>query len=263
MKVNIVQTNIIWENPSENRDAIEAMLSIHNVKAELTVLPEMFTTGFTMQPEILAEEFKTTTYNWLKTLSEKHQSVFVGSIATKENEKYYNRLHWVDSDGKEYYYDKRHLFRMAKEDKHYQVGKDNIIIETKNWKIKPLICYDLRFPIWCRNTFNKNTNEWAYDILLFVANWPEVRNYPWQQLLIARAIENQCYVVGVNRVGNDGNGIAHCGNSLVVNPRGEVISAIPLNQAGVYTIELDKTYLEEFRKMFPVGLDADDFELHN
>lgn len=262
MKLNIVQTNIIWENPSKNRDAIEAMLSLQHQKAELTILPEMFTTGFTMQPEKQAEEFKTTTYNWLKTMSEKHQSTFVGSIASKENENFFNRLHWIEPGGKEYFYDKRHLFRMAREDKHYQAGTESNVVELNNWKIKPLICYDLRFPVWCRNHYNKASNDWSYDVLLFVANWPEVRNYPWQQLLIARAIENQCYVVGVNRVGNDGNGIAHCGNSLVINPRGEIISEIPLHQEGVYNVEIDKSYLEEFRKMFPVGLDADEFELH-
>lgn len=261
MKLNILQTNIIWENPSENRDAIEAMLSLHQAKAELTILPEMFTTGFTMQPEKQAEAFKTTSYNWLKTMSAKHQSTFVGSIASKENEHYFNRLHWIEPGGKEYFYDKRHLFRMAREDKHYQAGTESKVIELNNWKIKPLICYDLRFPVWCRNEYNKTSNQWSYDVLLFLANWPEVRNYPWQQLLIARAIENQCYVIGVNRVGNDGNGIAHCGNSLVINPRGEIISEIPLNQEGVYTVEIDKSYLEEFRKMFPVGLDADEFEL--
>jgi predicted amidohydrolase len=262
MKINIVQTNIVWENPSKNRDAIEALLSLHHEKAELTILPEMFTTGFTMQPEKQAEEFKTTTYSWLKTMSNKHQTTFVGSIPSREQEQFFNRLHWIEPSGKEYFYDKRHLFRMAREDRHYKAGKDTIIIEINGWKIKPLICYDLRFPVWCRNVYNKVNDHWSYDVLLFVANWPEVRNYPWQQLLIARAIENQCYVIGVNRVGNDGNGIAHCGNSLVINPRGEIISQIPLNQEGIYTTEIDKTYLEEFRKIFPVGMDADDFELH-
>jgi predicted amidohydrolase len=190
--------------------------------------------------------------------------VITGSVAVKEGSNYFNRLYWVDPTGAVSIYNKRHLFRMAKEDQHYFPGDKKIITTVADFKFLPLICYDLRFPVWSRNTFAKTsaiTYEASYDVLMYVANWPEVRNYPWKQLLIARAIENQCYVIGVNRIGKDGNDYAHSGDSMVINPRGEIISNIKANEEKVETISLDKNYLEEFRKLFPVGLDADNFQL--
>jgi omega-amidase len=263
MKIKLVQTNIFWRDSLKNKKNVEYLLSTNPTQTALTILPEMFNTGFTMQPNKDAEKFKTETYNWLKTQSKNFNTTFVTSIATKENSNYYNRLHWIEDNDTEYFYDKRHLFRMANEDEFYTVGNSSTIISFKGWKIKPLICYDLRFPAWCRNKFDKKTNQWNYDVLLFVANWPEIRDYHWQHLLIARAIENQCYVVAVNRVGIDGNNIKHCGNSLVINPRGEIISQIPLNTEGCFISELEMNYLLEYRKAFPVGLDADTFELFN
>lgn len=261
MKINLIQTNIFWQDSLKNKNNVEFILAQNPSSSTISILPEMFNTGFTMQPNNHAEKFKTETYNWLKTQSKKFNTTIVTSIATEEEGNYFNRLHWIESNGNEYFYDKKHLFRMANEDKFYTAGKSSITIKVNDWKIKPLICYDLRFPIWCRNKFDKTINQWEYDVLLFVANWPEIRNYPWQQLLIARAIENQCYVVAVNRVGVDGNNIQHCGNSLVINPRGEIISQIPLNTEGSFIIDLDKDYLEEFRKTFPVGLDTDLFNI--
>lgn len=260
MNVSIIQTTLFWESPEKNRSHFEKLIS-QVTETDLIILPEMFTTGFSMQPEIVAEENLTTTYNWLKTLAAKKNCSLVGSIATKENESYYNRLHFVKSNGESAFYDKRHLFRMGKEDKHYKAGGEKIIVATNNFKICPLICYDLRFPIWSRNRFNKESKTWDYDVLIYVANWPEVRSYPWKQLLIARAIENQCYVIGVNRIGEDGNGIKHSGDSLLINPRGEIMSKTKPNEESVETVFLDKNYLEEFRSIFPVGLDADEFEI--
>ncbi|MCA0429926.1 MAG: hypothetical protein LCH32_05435 [Bacteroidetes bacterium] len=263
MKINLVQTNIFWQDSLKNKNNVESLLSKNSETTTLTILPEMFNTGFTMQPNKYAEKFKTETYNWLKNQSKKFNTTFVTSIATEENSNYYNRLHWIENNDREFFYDKRHLFRMAKEDEFYTAGNSSTTISFNDWKIKPLICYDLRFPIWCRNKFDLTTKQWNYDVLIFVANWPEIRNYPWQHLLIARAIENQCYVVAVNRIGVDGNNIKHSGNSLVINPRGEIISQIPLNTEGCFITEIDMNYLQEFRKTFPVGLDADNFELFN
>jgi predicted amidohydrolase len=189
-------------------------------------------------------------------------AVITGSVAVKENGTYYNRLFWVEPSGQVKQYDKRHLFRMAGEDTHYSAGREKIVVEYKGWKFCPLVCYDLRFPVWSRNRFKKTSDKSCtaeYDVLIYVANWPERRIHAWKQLLVARAIENQCYVIGVNRVGNDGNGYAHSGDSAVIDPKGAIISDIASGKPSLYTIELDQQALEAFRRSFPVGLDADHF----
>ena len=199
----------------------------------------------------------------MKKKAAQKKAIICGSVAVVDKGKYYNRLFWVEPNGKVSTYNKRHLFRMAKEEQHYTMGSEKIITQIKDWNICPQVCYDLRFPVWSRNNFKKETGipKAEYDVLIYVANWPAVRSYPWKQLLIARAIENQCYVIGVNRIGKDGNGFDHSGDSMVINPRGEIISKTNANEESIETIELEKTYLEEFRKQFPVGLDADDFKL--
>jgi len=261
MKVTIVQTHLFWEDSEKNLAHFDNLLNSIQEHTNLIVLPEMFSTGFSMNPNITAEEHKTTTFNWLlKKAKEKNTSITC-SVAVKEGVNFYNRLHWVDAEGNFDFYDKRHLFRLAKEDELYVAGTKKIIKTIGDFNIMPLICYDLRFPVWSRNRFNKEQKKWDYDVLIYVANWPEIRSYPWKQLLIARAIENQCFVVGVNRIGKDGNGFDHAGDSMVINPRGEIISKTKTNQESVETIELDINYLNEFRKVFPVGLDADDFDL--
>lgn len=264
MKISLVQTHIHWENPEANYAHLETLLNTHTEASNLIVLPEMFTTGFTMNPKTQAEDANTSqTLNWLKKQAVQKKAVITGSVALRETNRYYNRLFWVQPNGNYFTYNKRHLFRMGNEHQHYTAGSQRLITTLNNWTICPQICYDLRFPVWSRNQF-KSTATGAqpeYDVLLYVANWPEVRRYPWRQLLIARAIENQCYVVGLNRVGEDGNGIAHCGDSLIINPRGEIILEVPLNTTGIYSTTLSKTYLEEFRQIFPVGLDADAFSL--
>lgn len=260
MNVTLIQTLLFWENTEKNLQHFETIFN-QITQTDLIVLPEMFTTGFSMKPELVAEQHKTKTYNWLLNQAKNKQTSIIASVAIKEGNNYYNRLHYSQKNGEVNFYDKRHLFRMGKEDEHYTAGNKKIIISQNDLKICPLVCYDLRFPVWCRNNYNKQTNSWDYDVLIFVANWPELRNYPWKQLLIARAIENQCYVIGVNRIGEDGNGVKHSGDSLVINPRGEVISKTKANVESVETIFLDKTYLDEFRKIFPVGMDADNFKL--
>ena len=256
LKITLIQSNLHWENCEMNLEQFSKKTSLISEQTDLIVLPEMFTTGFSMQPERLAESMTGKTVNWMKEQAQLKQCVITGSFICEENGNYYNRLVWMKPDGNYSAYDKRHLFSMANEDKHYAAGSKKIIEEIKGWKICPLICYDLRFPIWSRN---QKTNP--YDVLIYVANWPERRAYPWKTLLLARAIENQSYVVGVNRVGNDGNEIYHSGDSTIINFKGEIISKTPVHEEFTETISVSYSELEEFRKQFPVLNDADDFEI--
>ncbi|MES2680669.1 MAG: amidohydrolase [Bacteroidota bacterium] len=261
MKITTIQTHLYWEDREKNLKHFDGLIDAIAEPTDLIVLPEMFSTGFSMNPGKTAEAHLGDTFQWLQKKAKEKNAVITGSVAIKEGNKYYNRLHWISPDGSYDFYDKRHLFRMAKEDEVYVAGTKKIIKEVKGFNVLPLVCYDLRFPIWSRNGFDPAANKWDYDVLIYVANWPEVRNYPWKQLLIARAIENQCYVVGLNRIGKDGNGFDHSGDSVVLNPRGEIISKTPAHQETIETTEIDLNYLEEFRKVFPVGLDSDRFEL--
>jgi predicted amidohydrolase len=195
----------------------------------------------------------------MKKMAAEKNCVVTGSIIIEEDGNYFNRLIWMRANGSFETYDKRHLFRYGNEHEHYTAGNKKIIVEINGWKICPLVCYDLRFPIWSRNKFKNGV--WDYDLLIYVANWPERRNHPWQTLLLARAIENQCYVAGVNRVGNDGNDVFHSGDSAVINFKGEIISKIKPKEENVETVTLSYPELVEFRKNFPVGLDADPFSI--
>ena len=256
LRITTIQTHLYWEDIDQNLVHFEEKLNALTEQTDIIVLPEMFTTGFTMNPKVLAESHGDKGLQWMQRKSKEKNCVLVGSISVKYGEKFYNRLYWVMPDGSYQSYDKRHLFQMGKEDVHYTAGSKKFVVEYKGWKICPLICYDLRFPVWSRNT-----KENTYDVLVYVANWPEVRSYPWKQLLIARAIENQAYVVGVNRIGQDGNAITHSGDSCILNPRGEIISKTKANEDISETVSLSFTYLEEFRKLFPVMLDGDEFEV--
>ncbi|MGE0566842.1 MAG: amidohydrolase [Bacteroidia bacterium] len=258
MKVTIVQSSLHWEDRDKNLEHFENLLNAKQT-GSLIILPEMFTTGFTMKPETQSESHPGPSLAWMQKMTKSKNAVLAGSISVNDNGNFFNRLYWVEPSGAYKTYDKRHLFRMAKEDEHYTAGQSKIINSIEEWNVCPLICYDLRFPVWSRNRFNNG--KWDYDVLIYVANWPELRSYPWKQLLIARAIENQCYVIGVNRVGADGNNITHSGDSMIIGPKGEILSKTAPNEESVETIQLDKAYLEEFRKAFPVGLDADDFTL--
>ena len=256
LKVTLVQTYLNWEHVEENLKHFSTVLDKITEQTDLIVLPEMFTTGFTMKPEVLAEEHGGKGLQWMQQKAKEKNCVITGSISVKEKEYYYNRLYWVKPDGTYQFYNKRHLFRMGNEQQHYTQGDEKIIVELKGWKICPLVCYDLRFPVWSRNT-----KENQYDLLIYVANWPQLRSYPWKQLLIARAIENQCYTIGVNRVGRDGNLFEHSGDSCALNPKGECISAIHPNEDKVETVTLNYQYLDDFRKLFPVMMDSDRFNL--
>jgi len=275
MKVTLIQTHLFWEDCEKNLAHFTSLINSIKEESDLIILPEMFTTGFSMNPKKVAEPSNGEALKWMKKKAKERNCVITGSVAVEENGNYYNRLFWVQPSGDFKIYDKRHLFRMAREDNHYTPGTKNITETIKDWKIRPLICYDLRFPVWSRNTFTLSegsgrpavdggqgaVGSWEYDVLIYVANWPEVRNHPWKQLLIARAIENQCYVIGVNRIGKDGNEYSHSGDSVVINPRGEIVNKTKAHEESIETITLDKNYLEEFRKIFPVGLDADSFDL--
>ncbi len=266
LKITLVQCPLAWENPDANLKNFDSLLKKEKTgDTDVIVLPEMFTTGFTMKPEKNAEKHEGKGLLWMKQKAKELNTHITGSICVEENTKYYNRLYFVDASGKYQTYNKRHLFRMGNEDRHYEAGKEKIIVNVKGWKISPIVCYDIRFPVWSRNSWKKNKDELVadYDVLICVANWPEARNYAWKQLLIARAIENQCYVVAVNRIGADGSIIMHAGDSMVINPLGEIISKTKAHQESVETITLDYEFLQALRKKFPVGLDTDDFELKN
>ncbi len=269
LKVTAIQSELHWENVSENLEMFGQKIAAISEPTDVIVLPEMFNTGFSMDSERLAETMEGETVEWMKVQAKKSGSAIFGSLIVSENGNYYNRLIWVEPTGKFLTYDKRHLFRMAGEHNHFSAGEERLIIDYKGWRICPLICYDLRFPVWSRNTSfchpelvegSKNESP-AYDCLLYIANWPAVRKQPWSKLLEARAIENQCYVVGVNRVGKDGKEIEYSGNSVVVNPKGEVISNLLENENCTQTIELNLKELNDFREKFPVSLDGDEFTL--
>ena len=269
MKVALVQTYLHWENRSENLKHFSELLDTLSEPADLIVLPEMFTTGFSMNPKKTAEPANGETLKWLQTKAKEKNAILCGSVAVKDRENYFNRLFWVEPNGEFKTYNKRHLFRMGQEDQFYKAGAKKLITSSGIWKFCPLICYDLRFPVWSRNRFKVKKpavegqqsaeGTWDYDVLLYVANWPKVRIQAWRQLLIARAIENQCYVIGVNRTGKDGNGHEYSGDSLVINPKGEIMSKILPDVNGIDLVDLDKASLDAFRLSFPVSLDADDF----
>lgn len=255
LKITLVQTELEWENAPANLKRFNKILQgIRKNKTDIILLPEMFTTGFTMNAKQLAERMDGESVQWMRELAAKKNAVVCGSLVIEDKKKFYNRLVWMRPDGTYEYYDKRHLFRMANEHLTYSSGKKKLIVEWKGWKICPLVCYDLRFPVWSRNTGD-------YDLLLYVANWPERRRYAWSQLLIARAIENQCFVAGLNRVGVDGKNISYTGDSVVLDPFGEKSSRIKPAKVQVETVKLDPKVLLNARKNFPVMMDKDRFRI--
>jgi predicted amidohydrolase len=258
LTITTIQTNLVWEERSANLRLLEKKITGISDKTEIVVLPEMFSTGFSMRPEALAEPMDGETVEWMKRVSRENGIILTGSVMIAEEGKYYNRLIWMLPNGEFGHYDKRHLFAYGEEDKHYSAGNKRLIGSVKGWKINLMVCYDLRFPVWARQ---KNTEAGAeYDVLIYVANWPERRSHAWKTLLCARAIENQCYVVGVNRVGSDANNIYYSGNSLVIDPLGQVLYHMA-DEEDVNTITLQKEVLEETRSKFPFWKDADSFRI--
>jgi predicted amidohydrolase len=254
LKITTFQSYLFWENIDKNLQNLGLRLNSIREKTDLIVLPEMFSTGFSMNPSKLAEEMGGKTMKWMHDQARKFDSVVTGSLIIKESDKYYNRLIWMRPDGSHEQYDKRHLFGFGEEDKHYTAGTKKLFVELNGWKICPVICYDLRFPVWLRN------NNEEYDLLLIVANWPERRSLHWRSLIPARAIENQTFVVAVNRVGHDGNEVFHSGDSMCIDPNGKVIYYKP-NDEDLYTFTINKNDLAQARINFPFLKDADSFHL--
>ena len=261
LRFTLIQTHLFWEDKAANLQMLEQKLRQLPEDTHVVILPEMFSTGFSMQPELLAETMEDATITWMKNLAAELKIILTGSIMVREEgdggAKYFNRLLWVLPNGQLGYYDKRHLFAVGDEDKHYTPGDKRFIASVNGWKINLQICYDLRFPVWARQS-NPDTPE--YDVLIYIANWPERRAHAWKTLLAARAIENQCYVIGVNRVGEDGKGIYHSGESMIVNPLGEVLYH-KAHEEDIFTIELQQHELQQIRQTLPFLRDGDHFQL--
>ena len=253
MKIALIQISLVWEDPKSNRVNIEQKINAIESGTDLIVLPEMFTTGFTMHPEAFAETMEGKTVLWMQSLAKAKNAAITGSLVIIENGNYYNRLLFVFPSGEIQFYNKRHLFTLAGEDQSYTNGTQKLIIEYKGWKICPLICYDLRFPVFSRNTEN-------YDLLIYVANWPKTRINAWDTLLKARAIENMSYTIGVNRLGIDNNNLEYVGHSQLTDYLGNSVIE-PHKEEGVFIAEIDKKTLVETRKKLDFLKDQDHFEL--
>lgn len=254
LRVTLVQSMLHWEDAVANRAMFGQKLNALKGDTDIILLPEMWTTGFSMHSKELAEPMDGETVQWMRDQAKSLDAVLYGSVIITEGGRYFNRGLFAEPSGKVTVYDKRHLFRFAKENDHYTPGQERTVVEWRGWKLLLQVCFDLRFPVFSRNRGD-------YDAILYVANWPEARRYPWSQLLIARAIENQCYVAGVNRVGMDGKGMHYAGDSVVIDPCGTIIGQVEPSQEGTNTVRLDRGALADFREKFPVAKDADGFEL--
>jgi omega-amidase len=289
LTITTIQTGLQWEDKSANLESLEERILAIPEPTELVVLPEMFSTGFSMRPKALAEHMDGPTVAWMQQVAARKKIILTGSLIVEEEGNYYNRLIWMLPNGQYGYYDKRHRFAYAGENEEYTAGHKRLIASVKGWKVLPLVCYDLRFPVWSRQTPRKaqeaderdpapggmapapdgaagtsapasQTADLEYDLLLYVANWPERRSHAWKTLLQARAIENQCFVAGVNRIGNDGNGIYHGGDTMIIGPLGETLYSAAANDEA-FTLTLRKDDLARVRKHFPFWQDADRFSI--
>jgi omega-amidase len=282
----LIQTALHWEDKAANLQQLEEKINTIKDKTEVVVLPEMFSTGFSMKPEQLAETMNGPTVEWMKRIAATKKIILTGSVIIEDagmatNNKqaedtvtgqtetvrpeYYNRLIWMLPNKQYGVYDKRHRFGYAGEDNYYSAGAKRFIASVKGWKINLLVCYDLRFPVWSRQSPSPGSSPQAqagaeYDVLIYVANWPQRRSHAWKTLLQARAIENQCYVIGVNRVGKDGNDIYYSGDSMVIDPLGEILYT-KKEEEDIFTITFDKTHLQTIREKFPFLKDADTFQI--
>lgn len=256
LTISLIQTPLYWEDPQRNLEMFSGKIAGIGDQPDLIVLPEMFSTGFTMKPGKVAEPMDGQAVEWMRQTASKRNCVLAGSLAIAEGGRFFNRLIWMRADGSFEQYDKYHLFSFAGENRHYTPGKEKLIVELKGWRIMPLICYDLRFPVWSRNHHDPD-NGFGYDVLLYVANWPESRSHAWRVLLMARAIENLSYVIGLNRIGEDGKGITHSGDSAVIDPAGENLGNFMPHREQVETIVLPRCPLDSFRDKFRAWADWD------
>ncbi len=252
LRITLAQVDLAWENPEQNRMNLEVQIRQLIGQSDLVILPETFTTGFSMRAGELSEPMDGPTISWLLNLSETTGLALGGSLIIKDNDLFYNRFVFVTPAGEIYHYDKRHLFLIGGESNSFSAGDQRLIIRFLGWRIALYICYDIRFPVWCRNVNDT-------DLMIFTANWPASRNEVWKTLLKARAIENQVFVAGVNRIGKDGNNISYIGESQIINSRGEVLSEPDITGNRLLTCEISRKELNEFREKFPVSRDADQF----
>jgi omega-amidase len=259
----LVQGDTRWHDPSANRDYYGQLIASQKVSSDIFILPETFTSGFSNEALASAETMEGDTRAWMLEQAQKHQAVITGSVQIREGVKVFNRMLWAQPDGQCFQYDKRHLFRMANEHQRYAAGKNRLTLEYLGWRICPLVCYDLRFPVFSRNQHNKQSpNRFDYDLLIYVANWPSVRRHAWNTLLPARAVENLAYVAGVNRVGCDGNNIDYSGDSQVYDFLGQaMIDTRQSDSESCFRVQLSAEALQTYREKFPAYLDADRFEL--
>ena len=284
LTITLIQPDLRWEDKAANLELLGTRIDAIKEKTNLVILPEMFSTGFSMRPEALAEPMNGPSVAWMKQMAARKKVILTGSLIIEEKGRFFNRLIWMLPNGQYGTYDKRHRFAYAGEHEHYTAGHKRLIASVNGWKVNPLICYDLRFPVWSRQQLQEpfalqdppgssasdqpvplpgnppGTLEPEYDLLVYVANWPERRSHAWKTLLQARAIENQAYVVGVNRVGNDGNNIYHSGDSMIVDPLGEVLYHAPKEES-IFTCTLQPEKLEEVRTRFPFWRDSDQFTI--
>jgi omega-amidase len=263
LRISLVQTSLFWEDKKGNLDMLQKKIAGIPDQPHLIVLPEMFSTGFSMENEWLAETMDGPTLAWMKNTSAENKAILTGSMMAREESegitRYYNRLIWMQPNAEYGFYDKRHLFAYGQEDQHFSAGKSRLITRVNGWKVSLQVCYDLRFPVWLRQSKTMGAEDRPeYDLLVVVANWPGSRSLAWRTLLQARAIENQCYVVGVNRTGTDGRGLQYTGESMVIGPLGEIIRLMGAEEE-VFSYTLDNHHLEDVRSKFPFWRDADGF----
>jgi len=262
LKVLCLQTDVVWEDPAKNRELFEIKILNHVEGHDLILLPETFNTGFPDFPSFMSETIHGKSVEWMAKMAGETKAVVAGTLLIEDGDQVTNCLIWMQPGGHFETYDKRHVFSMAGEHQKISAGKKQLIVELNGWKIKPMICYDLRFPVWIKNRIDKEGN-YEYDLSIFLANWPAVRSYPWRQLLIARAIENLSYVIGLNRVGHDPSGKYYDGHSLVVDPKGKIIEEATEGKERAITADLSYGKLNDFRNKFDVGNDWDQFKLIN
>lgn len=253
MRIALIQSSLHWQDRQANLDMLDALID-QVLNADLVLLPEMFSTGFSMTPDLAEDAADGPSIRWMKAAAARKGLAVAGSLMVAENGHAYNRFYFVTPEGDVHTYDKRHLFSLAEEEKYFTPGHHQVIITYKGWKIAPMVCYDLRFPVWARRSAG-----FDYDLLIYTANWPEQRNHAWKTLLMARAIENQAYVAGINRVGTDGTGKNYSGDSAVHNALGQPLVIAPAGEEGVYYAELDKPALNELRSTLPFYNDRDHF----
>jgi predicted amidohydrolase len=260
LKILCLQSDIVSNDPDKNRELFEIKIRNHAENHDLIILPETFTTSFHVEPEGNSETLEGKTVAWMQQMAAKSGAVITGSLFIEKEGKYYNSLIWMRPDGSFESYEKRHVFSMGGENEKISKGTKKRVVEIKGWKIAPMICYDLRFPVWSKNTLHIE-GSYAYDLAIYVANWPAVRNYPWEMLLISRAIENLAYVAGINRVGYDAQGTFYSGDSMIIDPKGKVIEKADEGKERSLSAILSHSELVSFRQKFNVGLDWDQFDI--